>query len=1045
MKVDYLRSWAFYVAIIFLTLILPIYLPAQDRTGLVKGIVESNNNDPVRGVSVIIRNIKNNFTSGVSTDTSGIFSFSRIPSGGPYSFTFSAVGYESQTLSGYTLKEGIILSLVVKMKAVVATMNDVVVIGYGTSRKRNITGSVASINTEEIAQRSPTNAFEAIQGQMSGVQITSSSGAPGDNASIRIRGVSTFDAGADPLYIVDGQPLDNIDNINPNDISSIEILKDGSSAAIYGSKSANGVVIISTKTAKKNESKINVTYTAGFTTARIMPVATTNDRIKYEQFQGIIGTAATLDTFNQQFYNNNNFQDLMYQTGVRHQVNIGVVAGSEKTKIYWNTGFLNQTGLIRTTEFIRLNSRLNVDHTFNDRVIIGTRTSLSFDMQKNIDPSFETDLIGVLLTKAPFSTIYDIDGSFLRNVDSYRGRQNPLFEYTSMDVRKRNLRGNIFNYVEVKLFKDLKYRANIAVDFDYSRNTNFFPAFVRTSTSDIRSDFSSSIAWNWLHESFFNYDKTIGNHQVSAVAGISAQRWSRPAEQIGGLLASSLIPTLNNASQILITSTNTTDQDNHSLASVFGRLSYNYKSKYLLSGTIRRDGSSRFGPANKWGNFPSISGGWRFSDESFMKSIKFINDAKLRAGFAITGNERIGNQDYQSQLTTGNYYNSINGVGFSSRLANPGIQWEETRQSNVGLDFTILNRKVNLTIDYYIKNTVDLLANQPLPSQTGLNDVRVNLGNVQNKGFEFAIQATPYTNGVLTWKTNFNFSTNLNKVQKLAGAVPIVSSNYITKEGSPLGSFYGYNILGVFAYDESNAFSADGQQLTLNFSSGGAFKNYTLDGNPYTDVVKKITVAGIISKGGDFYWKDYNGDFQIDEKDRVILGNPYPKYFGGFRNQISYKSFEFSFLFDYQFDVQVYNAFMQGLSQLKDNAPTPPPYVLNNFWTGPGDETAIFPGGPRRVQNQLGSNAPTSYWVEDADFIKLRNVKISYDFPVKLTKKLKISNLAVYGSINNAFVWTGYRGFDPEVNVVGSVLTAGQDNARYPRGREVIFGINANF
>lgn len=999
----------------------------------VNGRVTNANGDALAGVSITVKGT----AIGTSSDEKGNYTIT-VPEKG--TLIFSYIGFVTQEVAvANRVTVNIILQEINK------ALGEVVVIGYGTSTKRNVTGAVVSVNEREISQRSPTNAFEAIQGQMSGVQITSSSGAPGDNASLRIRGVSTFDGGASPLYIVDGQPIDNIDNINPNDINSIEVLKDGSSAAIYGSKSANGVVIITTKSGKKGESKINLSYIRGYNNARIMPVATTNDRLKYERFHAIIGDRANVDTFNQQFQNNNNFQEIMYRTAVRNQFNIGVVAGSEKTKIYWNTGFLHQEGVIRTTEFMRFNTRLNVDHSINNRVTMGTRTSFSYDVQKNIDQSFESSLIGVLLTKAPFSTLYDIDGSFLINNDSYRGRENPLMEYTLMDVKNRNVRGNVFNYLEVKILPGLKYRANFGVDFNYARNTEFFPGFVRSGSDKIRSNFYSSVAWDWIHESFFNYDKTFGDHEISAVAGFSAQKWGRPEEQIGGVLANTLVPTLNNATEILITNTNTLNEDNHSLASVFARLSYNYKNKYLLAGTIRRDGSSRFSPENKWGNFPSISAGWRISDESFMQGLKFIHDAKLRAGFAVTGNERIGNQDYQVQLTTGNFYNGINGVGLSSRLANAAIKWEETKQTNIGLDLSILKGKVNFTVDYYIKNTFDLLANQPLAAETGLRDIRVNLGNLRNKGFEFAVQATPYDRDGLTWKTNFNFSTNTNTVLQLAAGVPIVTSSHITREGSTLGSFYGYRILGVFAYDQSNAFSPDGKKLTPNFNQAGTFVDYFLDGKTYSGEVKRITVTGQTPKGGDFYWKDNNGDFKIDEQDREILGNPYPKYFGGFRNEVSYKNLSFSFLFDYQFDVQVFNTFMQELSQLRQNAPTPPKYVLDNFWTGPGDETAIFPGGTRRVQNELGAQAPTSYWVENADFIKLRNIKLSYNLPTSHTKRLAMSNMTVYGSINNPLVWTGYRGFDPEVNVAGSALSAGVDNARYPRGREFILGINVNF
>jgi TonB-dependent starch-binding outer membrane protein SusC len=527
-------------------------------------------------------------------------------------------------------------------------------------------------------------------------------------------------------------------------------------------------------------------------------------------------------------------------------------------------------------------------------------------------------------------------------------------------------------------------------------------------------------------------------HKFNITAGLSAQKWGRPVESIRGLLASTLVPTLNNASELFIQDTYTIDENNHALASFFGRLSYDYKSKYLVAFTLRADGSSRFGPENSWGSFPSISGAWRFSDEPFMDNLNFINDAKLRASYAITGNERIGNQDYEVVLSTGNFYNGLNGVSLSPRLANPAIKWEETKQSNFGLDLSMLGGKVTVTSDLYWKNTYDLLANQPLPSETGLNDVRVNLGDIRNQGFEFSIQATVYDRRSLSWRTSFNFSTNSNKVMRLAGDLPLLSGNHITQVGNTIGSFYGYRIMGVFAYDQSNAFTPDGTQLTPNFDPEGNFTNYTLNGSSYTGEVKQISVSGNIPQGGDFYWKDNNGDFVIDGNDREILGNPYPKYFGGFRNEISYKNITFNFLFDYQFDVEVYNSFMQNLSQLINNAPTPPPYVLQNIWTGPGDHTALFPGGTRRVQNQLGTGTPTSNWVEKADFIKLRDIRLSYDFAKKL-------DMTVYASITNALVWTSYRGFDPEVSNTENALTSGVDNARYPRGREFILGLNVNF
>jgi TonB-dependent starch-binding outer membrane protein SusC len=476
--------------------IAPLTLLQQQR---ITGRVTDNSGDPLPGVNVVVTGT----TTGVLTDLEGRYTID-VPQGSK-SLTFSFIGMEPQEIVIGTSTQ-----INVTMDEYAVGLDEVVVIGYGVQRKRDLTGSIASISTEEISKRVATNAIEAIQGQLAGVQITSASGAPGDDSFVRIRGISTLGGGVTPLYIVDGQPMDNIQSINPNDISSLEILKDGASAAIYGSKSANGVVIITTKSGQVDQSQINVGYIRSYKTTRIMPVNTTNGRLDYEVFHNMIGHRRDLDTLNQQFYNNNNFQEMAYRTAKKDQLNIGISAGTNKTKVYWNTALLNEEGVIVTTNFMRLNTRLNVDQVINERITMGMRTALSFDNTKNIDQSYESGLIGQLLTKAPFSTLYDIDGSFLYQNNSYRGRENFLQEYTLMDSKKRNIRGNLFNYVEINVIEGLKLRTNFAVDYNLYRFTEFFPPHVRAANSTIRANYFSSLDWSVLAESYANYDKIIG-------------------------------------------------------------------------------------------------------------------------------------------------------------------------------------------------------------------------------------------------------------------------------------------------------------------------------------------------------------------------------------------------------------------------------------------------------------------------------------------------------------------------------------------------------
>ncbi|SDF19122.1 TonB-linked outer membrane protein, SusC/RagA family [Pricia antarctica] len=849
------------------------------------------------------------------------------------------------------------------------------------------------------------------------------------------------------MYVVDGQPVDNIDNINPNDIQSLEVLKDGASAAIYGSRSANGVVIVTTKSGRAGKTSINVNYIKSFSKLRKVPVANARERQLYDLLRGTEGNGL-VDTLNQMYQLNNDFQDLFFQTAAKDQVNVSLSSGGEKTKFYWNTGLIDQDGLTINSNFTRLNTRLNVDHDFTDNIRMGVRLGLSYEETKNIDQANETEVISSAIIKAAYSPYIDPDGSYIASANSFRGRANILDELSRSDVRFRNLRGNFFTYLEFDILEGLKFRTNNGVDYNYTRNTWFQPEFVSSQSADIQAEFFSSLDYNWIHESFLNYDTTMGKHVITGLLGFSAQKWARPEERIRGLLANNLIPTLNNLGgleAIDLNNTYTEDQNDHSLMSFFGRATYAYDDKYLVATTYRRDGSSRFGPENKWGLFPSIALGWRFSNEKFMENLTFIKDAKLRFSSAITGNERINNRDFDFLLSTSNFYNGLNGIGLSNQLGNPAIQWEETNQTNFGLDLALFSNRLNFTFDYYEKTTSKLLANLPLPAQTGFLQTRVNVGEVSNNGLELTLNATPIVLNDFSWQTDFNIAINNNNVNELAGGVPIISDNHITETGSPLGSFFGYGIEGIFAYDESNAFTPEGTQLTPNFSGDGTFTNYTLDGATYNGQVDQLTVGGTVSGGGDYQYIDRDGNFTIDGDDRKLLGNPYPKYYGGWRNQFTYKNLRFSFLFDYQFDVEVFNNFYQTMSNFTLNSWTPVPYIINNTYEGPGDETAIFPGA-RRNQNLLGTTAPTSYWVEEADFIKLRNIKLTYDLPDQWIEILGMQRFTVFGSVNNALVWTNYIGPDPEVtgdNV--SALNSGVDNGRYPRGREFLLGININF
>lgn len=1001
-------------------------------------VTDLNSGEALIGVSILVKGTG----TGTITDIEGNYQI-EVDEGQTLVFTYT--GYAAQEI---IVGQNPIID--VALSASVAELNEVVVVGYGVQRKRDVTGAIVSVDEEQLAQRTPVNVFEAIQGQMAGIQINTGSGAPGENGVIRIRGASTFNAGTSPLFILDGQPVDNIDNINPNDIKSIEVLKDGASAAIYGSRSANGVIIVTTKSGQSGKTSITANYVRSYNTLRKMPVANAQERLLYDLLRGTQKNTL-VDTLNQMWQINNDFQDIFYRNAIRDQVNVSISSGSDKTKFYWNSAFLNQQGVLPSQKFQRYNTRVNIDHEFNDRIRMGIRLQASYGETFNVDPQSEANWYGATIIKAAYSPYINPDGTFLTNITSFRGRNNLLDVMDRLEDRRRSINGSIFQYLEFDLIDNLKYRANFGVDGEIIRNSLFAPEAIGGQNENIDASFFTAFDYNWIHESILTYDKELGDHRITALAGFSAQRWSRPEEQIQAMLANNLIPTLNNvAGAFDAAETFTVDQEDSALASVFGRITYNYNNKYSINASLRRDGSSRFGPGNRWGSFPAVSVFWRASEEPFLQGLTLFDDIKLRASYAITGNERINNRDFDALLSIGNFYQGLNGVGLSNQLANPAIAWEETQQTNFGVDLGVLGNRITISLDYYIKQTTELLANLPLPAQTGFNQARINLGEIENKGFEVSFQATVLNLKDFRWNTNFNFSTNTNQITDIAGGVPIITRNHITEIGQSLGNFFGYQIAGIFPYDESNAFTPDGQQLTPNFDGSGNFTNYTLNGSTYSGEVNQITVGGTTSGGGDYHYIDQDNNFSIDGDDRVVLGNAYPRYFGGWRNDLTYKGFSFSFLFDYQFDVEIFNNFHQTMSNFTLNSWTPIPFIILNTYEGPGDETALFPNG-RRSQNLLGTGAPTSYWIEEADFIKLRNIKLSYNFSNRIMEKIGLAGLTIFGSINNALVWTNYTGFDPEVNSVNNngignnALTPGVDNARYPRGREFIFGANINF
>jgi TonB-linked SusC/RagA family outer membrane protein len=527
------------------------------------------------------------------------------------------------------------------------------------------------------------------------------------------------------------------------------------------------------------------------------------------------------------------------------------------------------------------------------------------------------------------------------------------------------------------------------------------------------------------------------------LGGGAEQGFSHEANQSGSNLVTESVLTMNSTQ---VKNPATTNEEKYFKTSVFARLGYSFQGKYLFNSNFRADASSRFGKDNKWGYFPSASVGWRFSEEKFMDwSRKYLDDGKFRVSYGAIGNDKIGPYDAIQRYTFGsNYYNGVSGVGPNSTFGNNKLAWESVNQFNIGMDLALLKGRLSFTVDYYNKTTNNLLYSAPLPSNTGYSTVKVNVGSIQNKGVEFVLSGYPVRTRDWQWSVSYNMSVNNNTVKELYEGTELLPGSpnlWKVTEGGRLGNFFGYVALGVYSYDQSNAWTPDyKQQLTPVFVNN-AFTGYTLDGKPYTGTVKQLTTNGLVSKGGDMIWQNNYLDSVIDDNDRIILGNAQPKWVAGLNNSVTYKQFILSFDFYISWGGSIYNSARANLNRNVTTNVTPEPDYIHKAWWHPGDVTIY----PVASNNSLGNARDlSSLYLEDASFIRLRNARLSYELPKKIISKVKLQNVSVFVFGNNLLTWTNYTWYDPEISL-GSALTPGNDNGRFPRKREYGGGINLNF
>jgi len=972
--------------------------------------------------------------TGTVTDMDGKYSL-QAPANGTLEFSF--MGYETQVVK---INKRNVINITLKESS--ETLDEVVVVGYGTVKKRDITGSISSINEKDLQSNEPINLGSALQGKISGLDIMGTS-EPGTASTFRIRGASSLgEGGSNPLFIVDGMEVASIESINPRDIASVEVLKDAASAAIYGSRSANGVILITTKQGTEGKAKVSLNYSLKQSQiAKTLPQMSREDGIEYEKlrnyYDGLYNNIANRDSLNPSYTADNYYQELLFRKAYTHQLDASVSGATEKIKYFMSAGYLDEQGIQLNTYNKRLTTRMNVDFKASSRLNIGNRLALSISDQRR---ATSESRYRILQRPANYNVI-EPDGNYTPILAS---RSNPLAETMVGKNNYKIYELNLYDFAEYEILKDLKFKASIAGNFYLQKYQSFRPAILdvngrRTSANE------DYLTTNWTHEDVLTYNKSFNDHALSALAGFSIQSYTAETTRLAVLDNISDAIEISYAYGGVDMSKTYAISTSNRMASFFGRLSYNYKGRYLVNANVRYDGSSRFGVDKRWGVFPSVSLGWRFSDEEFMNWMKpFVNDAKLRVSYGVTGNQVAGNFASYG-LYSINYYADMSGI-YPSQLENKNLGWEETTQYNFGLDLNFLDGRINLIADYYIKTTSDILYRVKIPQTTGFNSVFRNVGDVRNHGWEFTINTTNIRTRDFEWNTNLNLSFNKNKIISVPeGGQQILDWVYLLDKGYPVGTMYGWKAQAIFPYDESNAFTPDWRQLTPVFDEKDRFTGYQLDGAPYNGDIQQLrfsTESGQVFKGGDVMWEDVNKDGVIDAKDRQVIGKGQPIVIGGFGNDFKYKGFGLSFFFSFALGGDAFNFFDQQRSEHRYSPITRAnPVNLANSWKAPGDIARYPKPAPSAVNN---TRIESSLWIEDASYIRLKNIRLSYDLPKQIAKKINLESVSFSLMMQNFFTWSNYSGFDPELPGK-SAFTVGYDDVSYPRAKDILFGINVNF
>jgi TonB-linked SusC/RagA family outer membrane protein len=1005
---DSLKKILLIPSFIFAFLILGI--PAVQGEGdsdvqqrVITGVVSDNDGNPMPGVNVVVTGL----TQGTTTDTNGSYSL-EIPQSAK-SLTFSFIGMISQEVTIGTSNQ-----INITMDELAVGLDEVVVIGYGTVKKSDLTGSVSSIKPIELSAFPTVNAVQALSGRVAGVQIKQNTGAPGGSISVRIRGTNSIKGSNEPLYVVDGFPVSgtSLTFINNSEIESMEILKDASATAIYGSRGANGIVLVTTKSGKAGKTRVDIESNIGFQSLS-NKLELTNATEYARIYNEMLANDGLAPYFSEADINNMgegfDWQDFVFRKALLQSHEVSVSGGNEKTQFSLSGSIFEQEGIIKNSFHNRYSFRANMNHNISQKFTISHTTLLSriYERYQNSGAGSRGNaLISATLGAYPTKTPFNEDGTYLNLGASYpwgtelKNPINWINEDRSYGVTNKVLSNVALTY---KPFKDLAIRIVGGIEnndnrSDYYRTLKFIGS---NGSASVSSNQSTSL----LNENTITYSKSFGVHSLTAMGGFTFQDFLNTSLGGSGTGFLSDVSETYNLGSAAIPGIPSSGYSLSTLLSFIGRLNYNYNNKYLATVTFRSDGSSKYTEGNKWGYFPSAALAWRVSNESFMQDLDFISDMKLRASWGVTGSQAIGAYATLNQLFAGKtVFNDGLFTTFSPGVQLPGdLKWETTKQLDFGLDVSFLDSRIMFTADYYIKTTEDLLNSVSLPISLGYTSTIKNIGSISNKGLEFEISANIITRGDFTWTLDGNIAFNKTEVLKLYEGEDIFGGSYNL---SILDDFF--NIL------------REGEEFS-------AFYGYTEDGYDDKGLIKYV---------------DRNNDGTISALDKSIIGNPNPDFIYGMNTKLTYKNFDLTIFFQGVYGNDIVNLsspsitldYGFGLNTLKE--------AYYDHWT-PENPNAKYP----KITSKQNVKASDRF-VEDGSFLRLRNIQLAFNLP---TEKLGINDVIrsaqIYVSGQNLLTFTKYSWWDPEVNSSGgsSSINQGIDFNTYPPSKSVNFGIRLGF